>query len=80
MSIKEMESKDADLIIAASVRSRFLADKSIIRELDIQVVAVAGIVTLTGVVPTEEIGERAVFIAKNTNGVIAVVSHLLAQH
>jgi osmotically-inducible protein OsmY len=64
-----------DATVTAAVKSKYLADEEI-SGLDVHVETVNGKVTLRGTVPSKHAEERAVSIAKNTNGVKEVVSRL----
>jgi hyperosmotically inducible protein len=62
--------------ITAKIKAKYVKD-DLVSALDIHVVTKkGGVVTLTGMVPNTESAERAVSIAKNTDGVDKVVSNL----
>lgn len=79
VNINGIKPEYPDSVIVAIIESKFFTD-SVIRGLNIQVEALAGIVTLTGIMPTEEIGDKAILIAKNAAGVKTVISHFITQH
>jgi hyperosmotically inducible protein len=64
-----------DTTITAAIKSKYLTDGRI-SGLNIHVETINGKVTLTGVVPNDDIEEIAELIAKNTNGVKEVISKL----
>lgn len=64
-----------DTAITAAIKTGFLADPDI-KGLDIHVTTVNGIVTLTGVVPTVEMKEKAISKASDTDGVEDVLSKI----
>jgi hyperosmotically inducible protein len=64
-----------DAAITASVKTKFLADSSV-KGLRIDVDTSNGIVTLTGAASSRAEADRAVVIARNTDGVVRVVDNL----
>jgi hyperosmotically inducible periplasmic protein len=65
----------ADASITSAVKSKFLADSDI-SGLRINVDTANGVVTLTGTVKSRAEAERAVMVARNTEGVTRVVDNL----
>jgi len=65
----------SDTAITAAVKAKYLNDPKI-NGLDIHIETINGKVTLTGVVPSGEIHEKAILIAKATDGVKDVISKL----
>lgn len=65
----------SDAGITAAVKAKFLADTGI-SGLRIDVDTSKGVVTLTGTVPSAAEKQRAVAVAKGTDGVKSVVDHL----
>jgi hyperosmotically inducible protein len=65
----------SDTAITASIKAKYLADEQI-KGLDIHVKTINGKVTLTGKVPSLDIEDHAISIAKNTDGVKEVISKL----
>jgi hyperosmotically inducible protein len=70
-----MKNVVSDSAITAAIKAKFIADDQV-SALNIHVDTVNGKVTLTGKVPSESAKERAIAIAKATNGVHEVVSNL----
>jgi hyperosmotically inducible protein len=64
-----------DAAITAAVKSKFLAD-STVSGLKIDVDTSNGIVTLTGNVSSRAEADRAVMVARNTEGVMRVINNL----
>jgi hyperosmotically inducible protein len=64
-----------DAAVTTAVKSKFLADTST-PGLKIDVDTKNGVVTLTGTVPTRAEADRAVSLARDTNGVKSVVNNL----
>lgn len=64
-----------DAKITSKIKIKFLEDKEI-KAFSIDVDTVNGVVTLTGIVETEEQRRRAVEIAKSVPGVKAVINNL----
>lgn len=67
-----------DTTITAAVKAKYMADERI-KSLDINVTTVNGIVTLRGKVDSMDVIDRAVSLAKNTNGVKEVVSNITTK-
>ncbi|MGH9253913.1 MAG: BON domain-containing protein [Vicinamibacterales bacterium] len=65
----------ADATITSAVKAKFLADTTI-SGLKIDVGTSKGVVTLTGTVSSRAEADRAVMMARNTEGVTRVIDHL----
>jgi hyperosmotically inducible periplasmic protein len=65
----------SDAMVTAAVKSKFLADTSV-SGLRIDVDTADGVVTLTGTVPSKAEIDRAITVAKGTDGVKRVVNKL----
>ena len=65
----------ADAAVTAAVKSKFLADTAV-KCLEIDVDTNDGIVTLNGTVATRTEADRAMMLARNTDGVNSVVNNL----
>lgn len=65
----------SDSAITTSIKSRYLADITI-KGLQIHVTTINGIVTLNGQMPNDDMREKAISIARNTDGVKEVISKL----
>ncbi|ETN98758.1 transport-associated protein [Reticulomyxa filosa] len=68
----------SDSAITAAVKSKFIADSDI-KSLSIHVETVNGKVTLIGQVPSAAMKEKAIDIAKNSDGVAEVISKLTVK-
>lgn len=65
----------SDSAITASIKGKYLAD-DLIRGLNIHIDTEKGRVTLSGAVSSKEAKDRAEIIAKNTNGVVEMISKI----
>jgi hyperosmotically inducible protein len=68
-----------DSVITTEIKGKYIADAEI-KALDIKVETINGKVTLSGKVPSQDIHDRAVSIAKSINGVHTVESLLVVAH
>ena len=68
----------ADAAIVAAVNAKLAADKDL-EATAIEVAVNAGAVVLTGTAPTQAAAERAVMLAKGTDGVTSVSNELRIQ-
>jgi len=77
--MKEFGSKVAEALNDASITSiikaKYLAD-IMINIFDISVKTEHGVVILNGEVPNKQIAERAISIARNTDGVLEIIDNL----
>jgi osmotically-inducible protein OsmY len=64
-----------DAAITTTVKSKFLADPSV-KGLRIDVDTSNGVVTLTGTTSSRSEAERAIILARNTDGVVRVIDNL----
>jgi osmotically-inducible protein OsmY len=74
----EVERVAADAALTAKIKSKMALDDSI-DALDIDVDTAKGVVTLNGSVDSEQHRERAVRLARETDGVVSVVDRLVIQ-
>lgn len=65
----------SDTSITAAIKSRYIADPEI-KGLNIHVVTVKGVVTLSGHVPNQIMGNKAIQLAQDTDGVQEVISNI----
>lgn len=70
-----LESIVSDSVITTSIKRKFLTD-DIISSFNIKVVTINGKVKLTGKVPSKEVKDRAIYVAKATKGVLEVIADL----
>lgn len=68
-----------DSTITTALKGKYLLDNHI-KGLDIHIETTNGIVTLTGKVSNKTLVERAIEIARNTNGVKEVISNIEIIH
>jgi osmotically-inducible protein OsmY len=69
------EARTEDAMVTAAVKSKLLADGTV-NGMEIDVDTDSGVVTLTGTVETPAAKEKAMELARNTEGVTRVEDHL----
>ena len=70
--------KTPEELAGAKVKTALHEDK-LTKEADIHVTTVAGVVTLRGTVPSEQIAARAASVTRGTTGVKDVKNHLRTE-